>query len=143
MDIQPEAPMISFTPQESRILLFLVAALLLGSAISLYRHHRLHVTSELSVKSLEVIPGSRASDSSEVENVEEVFNEKLNINTATSQELQLLPGIGPQLARRIVAHRQTHGLFSSPSQITEVRGIGEKTLRRITGLITVDETIQD
>jgi comEA protein len=130
--------MMNFTPQESRILLFLVATLLLGSAISLYRHYRLHVASELSVNSLDVIPGSGASDSSEVEKDVELLNEKLNINTATSQELQLLPGIGPQLARRIVAHRQTHGLFSSPSQITEVRGIGEKTLQRITGLITVE-----
>ena len=130
--------MMNFTPQESRILLFLVATLLLGSAISLYRHHRINVASELSVNSLDVIPGSGASDSSEVEKDVELLNEKLNINTATSQELQLLPGIGPQLARRIVAHRQTHGLFSSPSQITEVRGIGEKTLQRITGLITVE-----
>lgn len=135
--------MMNFTPQESRILLFLVATLLLGSAISLYRHYRLHVASELSVNSLDVIPGSDASDSSEVEKDVELLNEKLNINTATSQELQLLPGIGPQLARRIVAHRQTHGLFSSPSQITEVRGIGEKTLQRITGLITVEVIIQD
>ena len=135
--------MMNFTPQESRILLFLVATLLLGSAISLYRHRRLHVASELSVNSLDVIPGSDASDSSEVEKDVELLNEKLNINTATSQELQLLPGIGPQLASRIVAHRQTHGLFSSPSQITEVRGIGEKTLQRITGLITVEVIIQD
>jgi len=135
--------MMNFTPQESRILLFLVATLLLGSAISLYRHHRLHVACELSVNSLEVIPGPRASDSSEVEKDAGLLDKKLNINTATSQELQLLPGIGPQLARRIVAHRQTHGLFSSPSQITQVRGIGEKTLQRITGLITVDEIIQD
>lgn len=130
--------MMNFTPQESRILLFLVATLLLGGAISLYRQHRLHIASELSVNALDVIPGSGASDSSEVDKDTALLNEKLNINTATSQELQLLPGIGPQLARRIVAHRQTHGPFSSPSQIKEVRGIGEKTLQRITGLITVE-----
>ncbi|PAP78569.1 ComEA family DNA-binding protein [Rubrivirga marina] len=54
-----------------------------------------------------------------------------NLNTASAQELQRLPRIGPALAGRIVEHRRTHGPFRTPEQITEVKGIGEKTLERM------------
>ena len=63
---------------------------------------------------------------------------KLNINRATEKELQTLPGIGPSLAQRIVAYRQSQGSFSSTQQITAVRGIGQKTYQRIQGAITIE-----
>ena len=56
---------------------------------------------------------------------------RTNINTATSAELQRLPRIGPALAGRIIEYRRTHGPFRHPDQITEVRGIGEKTLEKL------------
>lgn len=130
--------MVNFTPQESRILIFLVAALLLGSAVSLYRHHRPHVAPELSVSSSEIASGSSAFDSTIADKDQVTPGEKLNINTATSQELQKLPGIGPQLAERIIAHRQAHGPFPSADRITEVRGIGEKTFLRIRDSISTE-----
>ena len=54
-----------------------------------------------------------------------------NINTASEQELQRLPRIGPALAARIVEHRRAHGPFRSPDEITEVKGIGDKTLETL------------
>ena len=54
-----------------------------------------------------------------------------NLNTASVQELQRLPRIGPALAERIVAYRQAHGPFRSPEQVTEVKGIGDKTLEKM------------
>ncbi|MEM1118228.1 MAG: helix-hairpin-helix domain-containing protein [Bacteroidota bacterium] len=54
-----------------------------------------------------------------------------NINTASEQDLQRLPRIGPALAARIVAHRNTHGPFRHPDEIVEVRGIGERTLEKL------------
>ncbi len=54
-----------------------------------------------------------------------------NLNTASVQELQRLPRIGPALAGRIVEYRRTHGPFRTPEQVTEVKGIGEKTLERM------------
>ncbi len=54
-----------------------------------------------------------------------------NLNTASAQELQRLPRIGPALAGRIVEYRQAHGPFRTPEQVTEVKGIGEKTLERM------------
>lgn len=56
---------------------------------------------------------------------------RTNINTASAADLQRLPRIGPALAERIVEHRRVHGPFRSADQITEVKGIGEKTLEKL------------
>ena len=61
---------------------------------------------------------------------------RININTATSQELQTLRGIGPAMARRIIEYRQTSGGFSTVDDLTNVKGIGEKTLEKIRASIT-------
>lgn len=57
--------------------------------------------------------------------------EKININTASEEELQKLPGIGPAKAASIVAYRQKHGPFRSVDELDKVSGIGEKSLERI------------
>ena len=62
---------------------------------------------------------------------------RININTATSQELQTLPRIGPAMAQRIIEYRQTSGRFSTVDELTNVKGIGEKTLEKIRHLVTV------
>lgn len=64
---------------------------------------------------------------------------RVNINTASMQQLQTLPGIGPALAQRIVQYRQENGPFSSVSQITLVKGIGLSVLDRILDYITVGD----
>lgn len=61
----------------------------------------------------------------------------ININTASQAELESLPGIGPALAQRIIAYRESHGPFSDPAQIMEVKGIGEASYERIQERITV------
>jgi competence protein ComEA len=63
---------------------------------------------------------------------------RLNINTATAEELETLPGIGPSLAARIVAHREARGPFSVPEDITQVSGIGPATFEKIRELITTN-----
>ncbi len=55
----------------------------------------------------------------------------VNLNTATASELEELSGIGPRLAARIIAHRQTNGPFQRVQDLTQVSGIGEKTLARL------------
>lgn len=62
---------------------------------------------------------------------------RININTATLQELQTLGGIGPVMARRIIEYRQTYGGFSAVDDLTNVKGIGEKTLEKIRDSIAV------
>lgn len=64
---------------------------------------------------------------------------KININTATTEELDTLPGIGPALAQRIIDYREANGSFKSIEGIIGVSGIGEATLEKIRDLITVGD----
>lgn len=63
----------------------------------------------------------------------------VNINTASAETLDTLPGIGPVLAQRIVDWRAQYGAFSSVEQLTDVPGIGEAKLEKIRAMITVEE----
>jgi len=60
----------------------------------------------------------------------------INLNTATSTELESLPGIGPALAERIIAYREAQGPFASPEEVMNVSGIGETRYEQMRGLIT-------
>ena len=62
----------------------------------------------------------------------------VNLNTATLEELDSLPGIGPALAGRIIAYREANGGFSSVEQIVEVSGIGATLLERLVDYLTVE-----
>ncbi|MFM7230710.1 MAG: ComEA family DNA-binding protein [bacterium] len=55
----------------------------------------------------------------------------VDLATASATELDALPGIGPVLAARIVAHRERHGPFRSPDELLAVPGIGPRLLERI------------
>ena len=61
---------------------------------------------------------------------------RININTATFQELQTVRGIGPTMAQRIIEYRQTSGRFATVDDLTNVKGVGEKTLEKIRDSIT-------
>lgn len=62
----------------------------------------------------------------------------VNLNTATQAELELLPGIGPAMAKRILEYRATHGKFTSVDQLDSVKGIGTKTMAKLRPLVSVD-----
>jgi len=62
---------------------------------------------------------------------------KVNINTATAQELSTLPGIGPTKAQSIIDYRTTNGPFQSIEDIKNVRGIGDATFEKLKDKITV------
>ncbi|HKT35078.1 MAG TPA: helix-hairpin-helix domain-containing protein [Nitrospira sp.] len=61
----------------------------------------------------------------------------VDLNLATEQDLERLPGIGPVLARRIVQYRQMQGTFQAVQQLRQVKGIGKKTFERIRDLVAV------
>jgi competence protein ComEA len=63
---------------------------------------------------------------------------RININTADAAALELLPGIGPALAQRIVDYRQAQGPFLRIEDIMEVPGIGPGTFEKIRELITTE-----
>ena len=65
-------------------------------------------------------------------------NGKININTATKEELMTLPGIGESRALSIIAYRKEHGGFSSPEEIMEVSGIKEGMYEKMKEYIIVN-----
>jgi competence ComEA-like helix-hairpin-helix protein len=56
---------------------------------------------------------------------------KLNLNTATVDQLMLLPGVGPSKAERVVAWRGKHGPFKRVADLRKVKGFGYKTLKKL------------
>lgn len=63
--------------------------------------------------------------------------EPIPLNQARAADLELLPGIGPMLARRIVEHRARHGPFHTHEDLLAVHGIGPRTLDRLRPLLRV------
>src|SRR5277367_4485290 len=60
----------------------------------------------------------------------------INLNTATSEELQLVPGIGPATADKILLMRKSYGAFKSVDDLLAIRGIGAKRLEKMRKYLT-------
>lgn len=63
---------------------------------------------------------------------------KLNLNTATAEQLQMLPGVGPAKAERIVTNRQRRGKFQRVRDLRRVKGFGYKTMQKLAPHLAVD-----
>jgi competence protein ComEA len=64
---------------------------------------------------------------------------KVNLNTATVEQLASLPGVGDALAARIVEYRQKSGGFKAAQELMNVKGIGEKNFGKLEAHITTGE----
>jgi competence protein ComEA len=62
---------------------------------------------------------------------------QLNLNTATAAELDLLPGVGPSTAQKILTYREGHP-FKSIRQLLRIKGIGKKTFERLAPYLAVE-----
>ena len=65
---------------------------------------------------------------------------KIDLNRASSEELQALPGVGVRTAELIIGYREEHGRFEKIEDLMNVRGIGERTFLRLRELVEVGTT---
>ena len=84
-----------------------------------------------------------ATNSKQSSSTSDTTSKKVNINTATQEELDTLPGIGPSIASKIIDYREQNGKFNSIEEIKEVSGIGEAKYEKIKDSITIKWKILD
>ena len=120
--IQPERPRPAWhlTRSDQAVLYLLGLAVLVLAA---YRHASAFWSQGAEVRKLE--PGARIAY-------------RVDLNRADAAELDLLPGIGPAKARRIIEHRAAHGPFKRLADLSNVRGIGPVTVGKLRAHLRFD-----
>jgi len=83
--------------------------------------------------------GDSTSQTADQQSLTQSTSNIVNINSASQDELETLPGIGPVTAQKIIEYRQSNGDFSSIEGIQKVSGIGPATFDKIEALITVGD----
>jgi comEA protein len=132
---------LALTKTERNIILFLVTTMIIGAAIRLYqaaypvsRQFNYSASDStftvLSAKSEDSLSAVSTSNT----NGEEY--EKLNINTATEEQLIDLPGIGKVTAERILEYRKETGKFTAIEDLLAIKGISKNKLERLSPMIT-------
>ncbi len=81
---------------------------------------------------------SEAPESSEGREQEVLLEKSVDLNAATAEELDKLPGVGPVLAERIVQYRDENGGFVDIEELKSVDGIGEKIFEKMEPFVTAD-----
>ncbi|MBL7136808.1 MAG: helix-hairpin-helix domain-containing protein [Candidatus Marinimicrobia bacterium] len=145
--------MLNLTRQERLVIQFLVAFFLIGGAIHLYKANFVKVEIVNAdkvdkekehfkvmadrVDSIYFASRSKATQKND-EKISKPDSYRININTATKDELMKIPKIGPVTAERIILYRMENGRFNSVEELIKVKGIGKKTIERIRGEVTIE-----
>jgi competence protein ComEA len=130
----------SFNPREIKAIFFILASLLIGGGITLYKNYHSDFAPELlgnrdKAVSIPVDSMKETKDSTKI--LSQKLKEKININTASAQELELIPGIGPVLSQRILKYRMDMGRFQNIEELKKIYGIGENKFEQIKEYVTV------
>ena len=64
---------------------------------------------------------------------------RVNVNTATALDLQIIPGVGEKTAAKIIGYRDSHGPFLSEEELMNIKGIGPKKLEKMREYIRVED----
>ncbi|WOY90057.1 helix-hairpin-helix domain-containing protein [Ligilactobacillus murinus] len=70
-------------------------------------------------------------------NAADVNGSKVNLNTATKEQLMQVDGIGDKKATKIIEYRQQHGSFKQLSELKDISGIGDKTYQKLSKSLTI------
>lgn len=145
--------MLNLTRQEKIVIQFLVACFLVGATVRIYKTRADRISHEESLQQLAVADSFKYHASqidSEYARLQSAprqsastqstttLQRKINLNTATKQDLMLLPKIGPVTADRILEYRAQVGKFNKLEELLNVKGIGNKTFERIIGDVTLE-----
>jgi len=124
-----------FTPLEQKLLLILLAGVFIGVVVYWLKLKESPIVSEFVIETI----GTAVDTIKEGEpNIHVISQKKVNLNTATFEELLRLPGVGPAIANEIIKYREKHK-FTKITDIMKVRGIGKKKFARLKDLICVNE----
>ena len=130
--------MFSFNRNEQIVLLLLSAALLVGLVVTLLDRYTADGLPDFEVrKGAIAVPEDTTSSEDAGHAPPDSAHAPIDLNRASVEGLQALPGVGPQMARRIVAYRTQHGPFRRLEDLAAVRGIGPRTVERLRPLTTV------
>lgn len=108
--------------------------ILLFNYLNMEREAVYYIPNDISSQSIAL---TDAEIKNEIKNYD--ISDKININSASAEELTNLPGIGEKTAAAIIAYREEHGKFYRIEEIMEVSGIGEGKFNNIKDYITVDD----
>ena len=85
-----------------------------------------------------VVSSSATEKAAKAAPAKSVLSGKININNANAEQLEILPRIGTKTAQSIIEYRTQNGPFKKIEDITNVKGIGEKTLEELKGYIILE-----
>jgi comEA protein len=127
-----------FSRSDIWAILFLLACIILGGAMIMYQKTNRQLPPELLIETVKLSTKDNSSTNSTSPEKINIRNLCVNINSASADSLELIPGIGPVYASKIVENRNANGRFQSIEDITRVKGIGSKTFEEIEKYLTVE-----
>lgn len=137
----------AFTKNEQKVFLFLSIVFLAGVSIKAYKAyfvqapaHRFDYSAsdkefEERSKQLTALPSEHKPVS--IPSIGQAAHKKIDLNTATKNDLVGLPGIGAGIAEEILLYRDEHGAFTSLDQLRRIKGIGRKKFEKLRPYIEI------
>jgi len=114
--------MFSLTPRERKVIIFVSVVIFCGAILRLLN---VNFSRQRVFEEIESSPDALHAKNISTQQI------IINVNTASQKELEKLPGIGPEIARRIIEYRQSKSRFSMPDDLKKVKGIGDKKIELV------------